>query len=625
MANVAKQEYNDVLEQAAFDAATAQVKSWNRTNKELSPESQERMQASYYKENLRKLKAEYPFEEITRDQVSAIKSYDSAKMGHWLTYRGVPNKPEDALSPTEYVKSIKAADIFPILQGVAKEGQDWYTMGLSRLKEFGADHGYDVKTKEGLSALLKDIGEQQVNYDRAQISNEAREQMGWSYWPRKIIAPTAMQEFENAIMTGGDYDAGDAATLGALDAGINTLMWEAPGLFVGKTAPVANSALTAERGIPLTNNNIAQGVLGAFTQAGAEAGRQGAGVALSNNGQEFDVAPVLFAGAAGATKPSLIGTVQGSVSKIPGEQATEFARGVGKSMKMGDPTSREAARLMKSVDQYNSNVLSRNKTAQTYGDFYDKLFSGAIDPERVIDKIRNDGVDDKKFESTIRFFAKLGKNYRGMPSGNARDVIGKSFEEAKKRGIANMASNQTSYSIQPLQKISRSMAASNVPQRAEALGVAPEANGTYSAAKILEQYNKPISAIQSQKGGVVQFGRKADMDPEAFAQQAKDIDGHILDADTRETFRTLFPAKYQDDEAMTAWTKAGLGAGQFLGNLGGRAEPTFKVATNTAGVKLGLPEKTYKDEKWYKDMSVRSRKIIDEAFKKKEKETEEEE
>lgn len=615
-------QYRETLEAAALDAAKARVKAYNQVNKELSPDAADKMTRQYFDDFLAKLTMAYPYEKATLDDLSAIKNYDSNKMQEFLYQYGISNR--TALSPTEHVQSIKAADILPLLQGVAKSGEDWMSMGRDKLKKFGLEHGYDVKSKEGLAKLLQDIGEQQVNYDRAKLAQEAKEEMGWSYWPRKIIAPTAMQEFENAIATGGDYDAGTAVKMGAIDALANAATWEAPGLFVGKTAPIAKSALTAERGIPLTNNNIAQGVLGALAQAGAEAGRQGAGVAMSNNGQEFDVAPVLFAGAAGATKPSLIGTVQGSASRVPGEQATEFARGVGKAMKMGDPTSREAARLMKSVDQYNSNVLGRTKTAQTYGDFYDKLFSGTLDPERAIAKIRNDGVNDEKLESTIRFFAKLGRNYRAMPEGEARNWLGKSFEEAKKMGVANMASNQTSYSIQPLQKISRSMAASNVPQRAEALGVAPEADGTYSAAKILAQYNKPISAIQSQKGGVVQFGRKANMDPEAFAQQAKGIDGNILDADTRETFRTLFPAKYQDDEAMTAWTKAGLGAGKFLGNLGGRAEPTFKVATNTAGVKLGLPEKTYKDEKWYKDLSVRSRKIIDEAFKKKEAESEEE-
>lgn len=625
MATVSKQEYNDVLEQAAYDAATAQVKSWDRMYNGPSPEAKERMQESYYKENLRKLKAEYPFEEITRDKVSAIKSYETEKMARWLTYRGLINKPEDALSPTEYVKAIKAADIFPILQGVAKVGQDWYTMGNQRLKEFGAEHGYDVKTQEGLNALLKDIGEQQLNYDRAQIAKEAREQMGWSYWPRKLIVPTAMQEFENAIMTGGEYDAGDAAKLGALDAVTNTLMWEAPGLFVGKTAPIANGALTAERGLRLTNNNVAQGVLGAFTQAGAEAGRQGGGVALSNNGQEFDIAPVLFAGAAGATKPTMVGTVQGSVSRIPGEQAAEFARGVGKSLKVGDPVSRESAKLLKSVEQYNDNLLSSQASAKKLGDFYDGLFNGKIDANRYIADIRKAGINDPKFEKTIHFFADLGKQSRTRLDSESRKLFEDAFAAAKKQGIETMATNQTRYSIRPLSKVSKASSANDVPKKAEVLGVAPEADGTYNAAKILEQYNKPIHAIEESKGGTAQMGRRADMSPEEYAFKSRDVNGRIIDADTRETFRTLFPAKYQDDDLMTGWTKAGLNFGKVLGDLGGRAEPTFKIATSTAGVKLGLPEKTYKDEQWYKNMSVRSRKIIDEAFKKKEKETEEEE
>lgn len=559
-------QYRETLEAAALEAAKARVKAYNQVNKELSPDAAEDMTKKYFKDFLAKLQKAYPYENASLDDLSAIKNYDAGKMADYLYQYGIVNR--TAPSPTEHAKAIKAADILPLLQGVANPGADWMSMGNIALKQFGLDHGYDVKTKEGFSKLLNDIGEQQVNYDRAQIAKEAKDSLGVTYWPRRIVAPSAMQEFENAIMTGGDYDALDAAKMGALDAATNTLMWEAPS-------------------IKFTNSNITNGVLGAITQAGAEAARQGGEVALSNNGQEFDAAPVLFAGTAGATRPVIVGTAQGAVSRVPGEAAAQLSRGIGKALKTGDPAAREAEQLAKSVLQYNQNVAKHNamvdETASTLKELVKQTVDNSIAKKGIV-------PDPERYQQAMKI-----------------------LDEATAKSANTMKPIISSRSVEPLAKVERSIAASKLPEKAKVLGVAPEADGTYNAAKILEAYNKPLYAQQTITGGTASFG-SPNYVTKTFREPVR-----VLDNESIYEFRQMFPAKYSDEAALNGWTKAGLAAGKVLGGFGSRAEPTFKLKADKVGV-----EKTYKDESWYDKLTPRSKKIIDEAFKKKAEEESEE-
>ena len=559
-------QYRETLEAAALEAAKARVKAYNQVNKELSPDAAEDMTKKYFKDFLAKLQKAYPYENASLDDLSAIKNYDAGKMADYLYQYGIVNR--TAPSPTEHAKAIKAADILPLLQGVANPGADWMSMGNIALKQFGLDHGYDVKTKEGFSKLLNDIGEQQINYDRAQIAKEAKDSLGVTYWPRRIVAPSAMQEFENAIMTGGDYDALDAAKMGALDAATNTLMWEAPS-------------------IKFTNSNITNGVLGAITQAGAEAARQGGEVALSNNGQEFDAAPVLFAGTAGATRPVIVGTAQGAVSRVPGEAAAQLSRGIGKALKTGDPAAREAEQLAKSVLQYNQNVAKHNamvdETASTLKELVKQTVDNSIAKKGIV-------PDPERYQQAMKI-----------------------LDEATAKSANTMKPIISSRSVEPLAKVERSIAASKLPEKAKVLGVAPEADGTYNAAKILEAYNKPLYAQQTITGGTARFG-SPNYVTKTFREPVR-----VLDNESISEFRQMFPAKYSDEAALNGWTKAGLAAGKVLGGFGSRAEPTFKLKADKVGV-----EKTYKDESWYDKLTPRSKKIIDEAFKKKAEEESEE-
>ena len=569
---ISELQYARTLEKAALDAAKARVKQYNQYNKELSRDEADKMSRAYFDDFLKKLEMAYPYDKVTLDDLSAIKNYSSDKMQEYLYQFNAPNR--QALSPTEHVKAIKAADILPLLQGVAKEGRDWTSMDNMELKKFGYDHGYDVKNKEGYAKLLKDIGEQQINYDRAKIAQEAKDQMGWTYVPRQVIAPSAMQEFENAIMTGGDYDAGTAAKMGAVDALTNAAMLEAPS-------------------IRLVKNNITNGILGAIAQAGGEATRQGLEVGLSDNGQSFDIAPVLFAGSAGATRPAIIGTAQGSVARIPGENAAQFSRGIAKALKTGDPSAREAEQLASSVLNYNQNVANYNKTYDEVLDLLKSLTKIEVD-RKVVDMIRK----GNKLPSTDKFL-------------QLEDLLEYTFGPNNGRPYKELLST---HSVEPLAKVEKAIAASKVPEKAKVLGVAPEADGTYSASKILDAYNKPLWAHQNVKNGIASFGAPNYIG-KTFREPVR-----VLDNESNAVFRQMFPSKYMDESQANAWTKAGLNTGNVLGAIGSRLEPTFKLGSSGVGV-----NKTYKDENWYQALPIRSKKIIDEAFKKKDEEETEEE
>lgn len=475
-----------------------------------------------YNGYLERLKKAYPYDKATAADMEAVDMFNADSMRAYLDQFNAPNRV--APSPTEYRKQAKAADLLPLLQGVAKPGNDWYTMGNDDLKEKGSALGYNVRTPEGYKEFLDAIGEQQINYDRAKLLQQAKDETPL-YGLRKLVTPSAFQEFENAIATGGDYDASTAAKFGALDAGANAAMFMAPSARVVKN--------------PLVNGGIDALMQSAF-EAGRQAGKQG----LSTTGQEFDIAPVVFAGGAGATKPVMIGTAQGAVSRLGNPTANEFARGMSKAVRTGDPVYTERTALEKAIEKYNKSI--------------------AADRARLDKAIKEHGVAGGQLDEIVN-----------------------------------------------LNALESQIGATSVPEKAALLGVSEDpVTHAYEASKILANYDKPLQAHRILDNNGVRFGG-----------EIGDIGGNttILGDKTSKEFRRLFPAKYTDEASETGASKAGRLAGELLAGLGSRVEPTFK----TAGTKVGLPEKTYKDEQWYKNLSSTSKKIIDAAFKKKEQEEEE--
>lgn len=554
--------WRDYLEAAAERATSAKAEMYRKiTNgKTLDDEGLEKTFNGY----LERLKTAYPYKSAKMADLEAIDMFDAERMRAYLDQFNAPNR--TALSPTEYRKAAKAADILPLLQGVAKEGNDWYSMGNDDLKATGAALGYNVREPQGYKEFLDAIGEQQINYDRAKLAKEAKDNMT-AYTLRKLIVPTAMQEFENAIATGGDYDGSTAAKLGALDAAANSAMFLAPSANIVKS-PIVNGGIDA------------------LLQSAFEAGRQGGKQALSTTGQEFDIAPVVFAGGAGATKPAIVGTAQGAVSRIPGEGPAQFARGIAKAVKTGDPVYAERSALERAIAEYNANSPKTNLLKELEPRLNDMASTVANNPPEVNEAIyRLYKAQGRESEATL--FKSLMDN--------------------------NLSDKPVMYTdIVPLSTVEKGISVNSVPEKAKFFGVSPNADGTYDAAKILSQYDKKLDAYRTiDKGGNVAFGSDINL--------SKDADRFVLNKDTRDTYRRLFPAKYTDEGSETGASKAGRIAGELLAGFGSRVEPTFK----TAGTNIGLPERTYKDEQWYKNLNVKSRKIIDAAFKKKEEDEEE--
>jgi len=574
---ISKIQYRETMENAALDAAKARVKQYNQIHKELSPADADDMTKKYYLDFLSKLQRGYPYDSVTLDDLSAIKNYDANKMSEYLLQFGLSNR--QAMSPTEHKEHLKAADILPLLNGVAKEDGDWTSVGVDSLKRFGLQHDYDIKSKEGFAKLLSDIGEQQVNYDRAKVAKELQD---WPmYWPTKVVYPSMMQEAENAIMTGGDFDAADAAKMGILDAGTNTAMLWAPSMKIA-ASPVANNMINAG------------------AQMGAEAVRQGLEQGLSDNGQEIDIAPILFAGTAGATRPALVGGIQQKASQFEGETAKQFSRGLSKATRTGDPSAIEREELVKKLKIYNS-LVARVKVAQ-------EATKKATGSNKVVSTSPSDVYASIAKANDIPQISKLF----GVPLNkdytiNAKKVLAQYDKPTVSTFEINEAGNVVP-AVRPYDP------------RHNFVGKAPVDDFVIDKKGNLVATENALSRGQ----GIAQF---PDGNPAPVNIKPKEIypNQFELDANTNDLYHSLFPHRYADVMAGTPRAfKVGMGVGNVASDIGGRFEPTFKLGADW----VPKYEKTYKDEQWYKDLkknNPRARKIIDEAFKKKDEEEAEEE
>lgn len=151
------------------------------------------------------------------------------------------------------------------------------------------------------------------------------------------------------------------------------------------------------------------------------------------------------------------------------------------------------------------------------------------------------------------------------------------------------------------------LAAAKFGDYARALGVKAEADGTYDVGKLLSAYRK------TPKQSVV-------WKPEGTAAVSEPLESGadnvlMLNPETKQLYQTLFPAKYSYESGASKARTAGLVLGKALGDYGGRIEPVIKG--NPFSSSYNGNAKDYKDEAWYRKLSAESRKVIDEAFRKK--------
>lgn len=537
---ISRENWDKVLTQAAVRAAKAKMEA---NKKILGKEQDPKDGDKYFDEYLRRLRNAYPFDRVKETDLASIDQYSGDSTRKWLDrVRGVP-------SPTEYTVQAEAAKILPLLNGVAEQGADWYSMGSDALKEAGSDMGYNVRSKEGFKAFLDKLSEMQQMHDRAQLLKEYQSQ-GADYWLPKLFYPSATQEIENAIATGQGLDAAAATNsalsdptlrkLMAVDAGANTAMALAPGLSIGKLNPVFMGAIDA--GI----------------QGGLEAGRQGAKAGISETGQEFDASAPLAATALGATRPGMTLMGAGFTNQIPGEGARSFGRGFTRAARTGNPFAAEEQEITNAVNAWNR---------------LQKDVRLSVNPQ----------------QPTV---------FDNMPSV----VIGDDLARAE------LASRVPDYVKVFTDKNGKSLVKVNP-------------DGTVSAKQILDLYNRPTVKFAVRDRTT---GKLIDSEPiftdGSFGVNAPE-NQNVLGGKAKALFAQLFPEKYSELNVVKGPYNAGRALGSLTADVGSRVEPIIR--TNPLNLDKESVRQTYtdyKDEPWYRKLDKESRKIIDDAFKKKEEE-----
>ena len=499
MAEITKKDWMDAIEDAAMRAADARVE-YNRSIKAFgSSMTAEEMAAKYYDDYVKRLQKLVPFEGVKADDLDDLYGFKGDSMMKWVD--GNFNGP----SPKETARQVEASKFLPLLQGVAKQGDDWMSMGSDRLKGAAVELGYNPKTQEGFKEFLDKVGEYQQEYDRSKLVKEMRDDP--MYIPTALFYPKLTQGIENAVATGSDLSKADAVKLGALDAGTNAAIFMAPSATILKSHPLIN------------------GMIDAGIQGGVELGRQ-YGASAIDPSLTPDANQAFFAASAGVTRPVAIGTLSGATAQVPNQAAQQFSRGVMKATRAGNPVWQERDNVFNLVNEYNK-----------------RLLKGEL---------------------------KAGQEVKFMDLGDAR----------------------------------RFASMNKVPQMAQELGIQANKNGTYNAEDILKAYDrKPLVAMQVTENGV----QKVDATPFSVGDNE-----FVLNSKNEGAYRSLFPAKFADEQQRSPAMSAGLATGRILRDVGGRVEPTLKITSYT-----DVKEPDYKKSPWYKNMSEESRKIVDQAFRKK--------
>lgn len=607
--------WRDYLEAAAERATGAKAEMYRKiTNgKSLDDEGLEKTFNGY----LERLKAAYPYKSAKMADLEAIDMFDAERMRAYLDQFNAPNR--TALSPTEYRKAAKAADILPLLQGVAKEGNDWYSMGSDDLKSTGAALGYNVREPQGYKEFLDAIGEQQINYDRAKLWEDYKKQSGdFNYAIDNLLYPSAMQELQNAVLTGeGSEDA--VKKLAYMDKVANVATAGMPSVPVSKVAvPLANLTKSAWIKSPITTG-MAQAVLQGVT----EAGRQGLKENLSETGLKSDSAAPLVATTIGATAPGMIGTVRQLVSQSQGKAARDFGRGLMKSTRYGDPVAIERSSIEDLLNRYNNFTTKQEagvrKLTEAFNSAREKLSKyNRVDQELSAEELAK----------------KLQEISPTLASRPLDEVV----------GYVNRSKLPPEYKTlvaYPLDELSDLNMKPKVSRILEYLGSGYEgADGKVLVDKVLESYDNPVAALTMLDGASLkaapsdvirnnkEIATALNIPNNLFRSKNAAKKAEMLSKESLGTFQQLFPAKAAEAfNKKTGSYKFGEVIGQLLQNAGGRVEPTIKVnpfkIPDAVLDDKPLKDVDYKSQQWYKNLNVKSRKIIDAAFKKKEDEEEE--
>jgi len=323
---------------------------------------------------------------------------------------------------------------------------------------------------------------------------------------------------------------------------------------------VANNAMALAPGLSIGKiNPVLMGAIDAGIQGGLEAGRQGAKAGISETGQEFDTSAPIVAFSAGATRPGMTLMGAGAANQIPGEGARSFARGFTRGARTGNPFAAEEQEIRKAVNAWNQ--LQKDSRL-------------SVKPQQP-----------SIFDSAPAV------------------VLGE--DEAK----AALAARVPEYMKLFVDKDGRSLVKMN-------------ADGTVSAKQILDLYNRPTVKFAVRDRNT---GKLLDSEPifngGSYGFNAPEGQ-NVLGGKAKALFGQLFPEKYSEVNVAKGPYNAGRVVGSGLAEVGSRVEPVIGAnpvdIIRQEGVRKSFTD--YKEEPWYRKLDKESRKIIDDAFKKKEEE-----
>lgn len=532
MEKLTRDEWKEAIRKASSEAAKSYVK-WVKDNSKTPP-AEGLGEYTYGKIN-DFLMNKYDYDKVSNDDMESLAKFSPDSIWQWEVHG-------DKYDPRIKQQAEELAKFMPFLKGVAPEGESWLdNRGDLKLEASKLGFSYD---SEGLNKFLNKLSKYQQVYDRANIMKETREQ-GW-YWPMKIAYPSLMESAENAISTGEDLTPGQALALGVTDAGTNVAMFGLPGAGakVFKSGPILSGAIDA----------TGQGLL----ELNRQYGKRDIDPRL-----EADPRQAMMASLFGATRPALVGSAQGIVSKVPGKSAMEFSRGIGKATRAGNPVEAEKEGIRELVKNHN-NLMAKN------------------------------AAHDESFARLIL-------------EGEGKPVTQKNIDNLFK----SLGDDPVVYTNKSVADTEKMLGTKRVDEMADFLGVKANEKGMYNIDEFMKAYDrKPVYSWK-------RVGNKTEIfdgDPKSYQIPGFDDGMFHLTPKNETQYKALFPAKYADEAQASKVRGAGLILGNILGDFGGRFEPTFKLNPLNVGPQ-NFPE--YKQQDWYTRLGPKSRAIIDEAFKKK--------
>ena len=577
-------DYYQYINDIARDAAKERVK-FMRNDLKVNPadDDEDKIYRAYVKSLIKK----YPYQDSDEffNSFNILKNTPSSTIASWLMGGNGYN---DAYDPKKVKEKADLEKFLPLIAGIAEPKKDWLSTNGEALRDKAAEFGY---SREEFPEFLEKIRKYQTDYDRAKLWEEYKKKSGdFNYTLDNLLYPSAMQELQNAVLTGeGSEDTVDK--LAKMD----------------KAANLATAAMPSVRFVksPLTN-----GFLQALSQGLAEAGRQGLKTGLSTTGQEFNMGPVVGGTVAGSTAPGMIGSARQILSQFQGKGARDFSRGLQKVTRYGDPVNLERLNLEDLLNRYNKFSHEQNKAVGQL----EEAFKNA---RPLISELRANYPNITAEEITQELLPLMN----GIPESKALDMIKRAMLPEEYKQLA----------VYPLDEVTDLGINPKVERILNYLGHGyTDSEGKVLVDKVMNAYDQPVASITVLDGGhlkpasdaVINKNQKlaklAGLDNILEVRRTVKPNSSYLSKEKLDQFQQLFPA--QAAEAFNKKTRA-YTAGEVIGNIlqtaGGRVEPTIKV--NPFGSQK-FPEADYKEQSWYrklKENNPDAAKILEEALKKK--------